>query len=86
MIEPIDPSACRDGTRRVGSAPSGSPLANTKVGHLELYVAPLPTPRSHRRQSKPYCHAAALTQSSLVGGPVRDPVLPPRDVMAAILV
>ena len=43
-------------------------------------------PRRDRLVGKPHRQAAALTQAGLVGGPVRDLVLLPRDVVAAILV
>jgi hypothetical protein len=43
-------------------------------------------PGRDRLVGKPHRQAAALTQAGLVGGPVRDFVLLPWDVVAAILV
>ena len=53
-----------------------------KVGHRASYVAPLPTPRP--LIGKPHRQLAALTHAGLVGEPIRDLVLLPRDVVAAI--
>ena len=70
MIEPIRPSACQ---RRIPG------LATARREWWRC-------PRRDRLVGKPHGQAAAPTQADLVGGPVRDLVVLPRDVVAAIIV